>query len=155
MQPVFVTLGPLRDKPEVIGSLVLAQHAVLERVLERLTQLLRDTSARVVELSTLGVQNRIHAELLRLAMKIGVHGNRSNLDPAPKHIDIASRVRTNREQVTRAISALAKAGLRAKEGSALIVVDVERLARLVHDVRESVCGAASAHRVRPRCSTPT
>jgi CRP/FNR family cyclic AMP-dependent transcriptional regulator len=121
--------------PDVFMRLILARPIVVERVLKRLTRLLRATSERVIELSTLGVQNRIHGEVLRLAMKAGVRDNSARLAPAPKHADIASRVSTNREQVTREISVLVKAGLLAREDSALIVLDVERLERLVQDVR--------------------
>jgi CRP-like cAMP-binding protein len=115
--------------------LLLTQPLVAERVLRRLTRLLRDTAERVIELSTLGVQNRIHAEILRLAMKAGVHANQARLDPAPKHADIASNVSINREQVTREISALTNTHLLAREGSALLVLDVARLARMVAEVR--------------------
>ena len=121
--------------PAVFMRLILARPIVVERVLKRLTRLLRETSERVIELSTLGVQNRIHAEVLRLAMKAGVRDNSARLAPAPKHADIASRVSTNREQVTREISVLVKTGLLAREDSALIVLDVERLARLVQEMR--------------------
>jgi CRP/FNR family transcriptional regulator, cyclic AMP receptor protein len=124
--------------PAIFMQLILAQPLAVERVLKRLARLLRETSQRVIELSTLGVQNRIHAEVLRRAMKAGIRGNSARLDPAPKHTDIASRVSTNREQVTREMSVLAKRGLLAREGAVLIVLDVERLTRLVQDLRESV-----------------
>jgi hypothetical protein len=44
-------------------------------------------------------------------------------------------VSTYREQVTRELSALAKAGVIGKDGKALLVLDVARLERLVKDVR--------------------
>jgi CRP-like cAMP-binding protein len=115
---------------------LLRNHPVIvERVLKRLTGLLRGTSERIIELSTLGVQNRIHAELRRLASAAGVKGNVAHIDPAPTHAEIASRVSTNREQVTRELSALMKAGLLAKDGGALRVLDVKRLERMVAEVR--------------------
>jgi CRP-like cAMP-binding protein len=121
--------------PAVFADLLREHPVIVERVLKRLTRLLRGTAERVIELSTLGVQNRIHAELLRLANKAGVLANTARLDPAPKHADIASRVSTNREQVTRELSALAKSGLLGKEDGALIVRDVRRLERMVEEVR--------------------
>jgi CRP-like cAMP-binding protein len=96
------------------------------------------TPAGFSELSTLGVQNRIHAELLRLAAAAGVKGNAARIDPAPTHAEIASRISTNREQVTRELSALMKAGLLAKDGGAVRVLDVQRLERMVADVRAEV-----------------
>ena len=90
---------------------------------------------RVIELSTLGVQNRIHAELLRLAREAGSGGTQARIDPAPKHADIASQVSTYREQVTREISALARRGLVARQGGALVLLDVPKLEQIVADVR--------------------
>ncbi len=131
VEPTLVASIP----PDTFMRLVHAHPQVVERLLRRLVRLLRTTSERVIDLSTLGVQNRIHAEILRLAIEAGVHENTARLEPAPKHTDIAGRVSTNREQVTREMSALAKAGLLVKDGSALLLRDVARLARMVEDVR--------------------
>ncbi|MBC5767257.1 Crp/Fnr family transcriptional regulator [Ramlibacter albus] len=102
------------------------------RFMARMAGLVRLLSEKVVELSTLGVQNRIHADLLRLAREApAADGPRRRISPAPKHIEIASRVSTTREQVTRELSALTKRGLLAKEGDALVVTDVALLQRMV------------------------
>jgi CRP-like cAMP-binding protein len=121
--------------PEHFRELIATEPLVQERVLQRLAGLVRLLSQRVIDLSTLGVQNRIHAELLRLARQSGASGNRVRLDPAPKHADIASQVSTYREQVTRELSALTRQGLLQKEGSALVLTDVARLERIVAEVR--------------------
>lgn len=121
--------------PEHFRDLIAAEPLVRERVLQRLAGLVRLLSERVIELSTLGVQNRIHAELLRLARTSGQSGNRIRLDPAPKHADIASQVSTYREQVTREFSALTKQGLLEKDGTGIVLTDVERLERIVTEVR--------------------
>ena len=114
----------LRDEP-----------VVAERVLQRLAGLVRRLSERVIDLSTLGVHHRIHSELLRLAREAGVARNASRIDPAPKHAELASQVSTTREQVTRELSALAKAGLLARDARALVVRDVDRLRRMVEEVQ--------------------
>lgn len=121
--------------PGAFRELLREEPALAERELRRLAGLIRGLSERVIELSTLGVQNRIHAELLRLARESGVEGNRARIDPAPRHADVASQVSTYREQVTRELSALARLGIVAKDGTALVVPDVERLARMVRDVQ--------------------
>jgi CRP/FNR family cyclic AMP-dependent transcriptional regulator len=121
--------------PEHFRDLIAAEPLVRERVLQRLAGLVRLLSERVIELSTLGVQNRIHAELLRLARTSGQSGNRIRIDPAPKHADIASQVSTYREQVTREFSALTKQGLLEKDGTGIVLTDVERLERIVTEVR--------------------
>ena len=121
--------------PEQFRELIAQEPLVRERVLQRLAELVRLLSERVIELSTLGVQNRIHAELLRLARLAAPDGQSVRLDPAPKHADIASQVSTYREQVTREFSALTRQGLLEKDGTAIVLTDVERLARMVEEVR--------------------
>ena len=121
--------------PEHFRELIATEPLVQERVLQRLAGLVRLLSERVIELSTLGVQNRIHAELLRIARQAGQQGNRVRIDPAPKHADIASQVSTYREQVTREFSALTRQGLLEKDGTAIVLTDVERLERIVAEVR--------------------
>jgi len=121
--------------PPVFRRLLAEEPLVGGRVMTRLAALVRSLSERVIDLSTLGVQNRIHAEILRLARAAGVARNRARLEPGPKHADIASQVSTYREQVTRELSALARAGILEKDGAALVVRDVARLEKMVEDVR--------------------
>jgi CRP/FNR family transcriptional regulator, cyclic AMP receptor protein len=123
--------------PAAFRKLLREEPAVAERVLRRLASLVRRMSERVIDLSTLGVHNRIHAELLRLARESGVKQNIARIDPAPKHADMASQVSTYREQVTRELSALAKAGIVGKDGRALLIRDVKRLETLVEEVKSS------------------
>jgi CRP/FNR family transcriptional regulator, cyclic AMP receptor protein len=118
-------------------DLVATEQVVRERVLHRLANLVRLLSDRVIELSTLGVQNRIHAELLRLGRQSVSVGGQARIDPAPKHADVASQVSTYREQVTRELSSLTRQGLLARDGTALVLLDVARLERMVHEVRTS------------------
>lgn len=111
-------------------ELLRTEPLIAERFMKGLMGLVRLLSERVVELSTLGVQNRIHADLLRLAQE-NTPGQPGRISPAPRHVDIASRVSTTREQVTRELSALARRGLLAKDGKDLIITDVEQLRRIV------------------------
>lgn len=114
----------LRDEP-----------TVAERLLRDFAGLVRRLSARVIDLSTLGVHQRLHAELLRLARAAGVSGNTARIEPAPKHAELASQVSTYREQVTRELSALAKAGVLGRDGRALVVRDLRRLEKMVEEVK--------------------
>lgn len=119
-----VFLALLRDEP-----------LVAERVMQRLAALVRQLSERVIDLSTLGVQNRLHAELLRLARGAGFDGNQARLEPAPRHAALASQISTNREQVTRELNALVRSGVLRKDGRALVLEDAGRLERMVAQVR--------------------
>ena len=104
-------------------------------VLCGLTELVRHLSDRVVEFSTLGVNNRIHAELLRLTRDYPRDGREVEITHPPTHADIASRVSTRREAVTKELSRLTDAGLIARRGRSLVVCDVERLGQMIQDVK--------------------
>ena len=123
--------------PAVFRRLLHEHPAVCDRMLHRLVTSVRELTERVFDFSTLGVQNRVHAELLRLARQAGVKGNVARIDPAPKHSEIASQVSTYREQVTRELSAMAKQGLIQRSSRALVIPDVARLERIVAEVRGS------------------
>jgi CRP-like cAMP-binding protein len=124
--------------PAQFMGLLYEQPVVCERVLRRLVALVRDLTERVFEFSTLGVQNRVQVELLRLAKEAGVQDNRARLDPAPKHAEIASKVGSYREQITRELSAMTKQGLLQRtEDGVLVINDVARLERIVAEVRRS------------------
>jgi CRP-like cAMP-binding protein len=111
----------LRDEPRVE-----------ERYVRHLLGLVRSLTDRVIELSTLGVQNRIRAEMLRLARAAADEdAGSARLLPAPRHADLAAQLGTTREQVTRELSALTRDGLLQKRGGALLVTDLPRLEELV------------------------
>lgn len=120
--PAGVFRDILRDHPDVSA-----------RMMAYLVGLVRKLSDRVVEFSVLAVRNRIHGELLRLAREHECHGNAARLSPAPTHADIASRVATHREAVTRELNVLAGDGFIERQPGALVIVDVFRLERLVEE----------------------
>lgn len=106
---------------------VLESHpAVAAALLKRLVGIIRELNERVFEFSTLTVNNRIHAELLRQAYACGVAGNAARIAPAPTHAEIAARVSTTREAVTRELNALARSGMLTKEKQALVINDVAK-----------------------------
>jgi CRP-like cAMP-binding protein len=101
--------------------------AVTAACLKRLASLVRSLSDRVIEHSLLPVAARVELELLRLAQR-GMHaGNSAKIDPAPTHAEIASRVATHREAVTRELRRLAGSGIIAQEGRKIIILDVNAL----------------------------
>lgn len=114
-------------------ELLRTHFTVAHRVMMGLCRLVRRLDERVFEFSTLTVSNRIHAELLRLA------GGDSRvptavISPPPRHADIASRVSTHREAVTREMNVLARAGILKQERDALHILDLPKLAHMVHKV---------------------
>jgi len=123
--------------PAVFRQLLHEHPDVVDRVMRRLVNSIRELTERIFDFSTLGVQNRLHAELLRLARQAGVNGNTARIDPAPKHADIAGHISTYREQVTRELSTMAKQGLIQRSGGALVIPNVERLEKIVSQVRHA------------------
>lgn len=113
----------LRVYPDVAAQLV-----------KNLTSSVRALTERVFEFSTLAVNNRIHAELLRLAQDHMTEENVAVIDPIPTHGEIASRISTRREAVTREFNQLSRAGVVQRQSGTLVIRDVERLRHLVQDV---------------------
>lgn len=115
----------------VFLDMLKAHPSVMIETLCRLTALVRSLTDRVVEMSTLAVRNRVQAELVRLARQHG--GDDAVINPAPTHAEIASRISTHREAVTRELSRLEDLGLIAREGRKLRVTDLARLTAMVED----------------------
>lgn len=124
----------LASMPPDVFRAILANHAsVRERLLRRLTGTVRDLANRLVELGAQRVQARVWTELLRLARAAGITGNTARIDRAPTHSEIASRVGTSREEVTREFSRLARQGVLERHGRSLMLGDVAALQQLVSD----------------------
>jgi len=115
---------------EVLGS----YPEVAAFTLKRLASLVRLLSERVFEFSALAVRNRIHAELLRLARENPFEDNTAVISPSPTHADIASRISTHREAVTREYHDLAEAGVIVQRRGELAINDVARLESMVREV---------------------
>lgn len=127
----------LASMPASVFWDVLHRHgSVADALLRRLVANIRRLTGRVVEFSTLAVRNRIHAELLRIARHSGKGERSVTITPTPTHFDIASRVSTHREAVTRELNELARSGLIERQGNALVIRDIEELERLVAEVGE-------------------
>lgn len=119
----FINL--LRDNPDMAIE-----------VMRELAKLIRASTDRIMDLSTLGAHNRVHSELLREARMHARDDNTAVINPIPLHGDIASRVSTTRETVARVFSDLTKQGLVKRGKNELVVLDLKRLEQLVENLRE-------------------
>jgi CRP-like cAMP-binding protein len=97
----------------------------------RLVRHIRLLTERIFELNALAVRNRLHCELLRLSLDAGVAGNKATIAPAPTHGELANRIGSHREAVTRELQYLQAKGIVAREGRKLAMNDVARLAEIV------------------------
>ena len=115
---------------------LLASHpSVASKVLVQLAGIVRASNERIMDLSTLGANNRVHAELLRQAHENMDGENQAVIKPNPLHGDVASRVSTTRETVARVMNDLARQSVVEWTKEALIIVDVEKLNAMVQKVR--------------------
>lgn len=114
-------------------ELLVEQPRVAVALIRHLVAQMRSLTERVFEFSTLAVNNRIHAELLRLARQVDASAKEVSIPSAPTHAEIASRISTHREAVSRELSRLAHIGLLERRHTTLCVKDVERLARMVRE----------------------
>ena len=121
--------------PEVFTDLLAKYPPVALEIMRRLARVIRFSTERIMDLSTVGANNRVHAELLRLALAAGREGMQAVISPIPHHADIASRVSTTRETVARVFSELTRAGLLQRNKSSLVVRDLDKLTELVEDLR--------------------
>lgn len=95
-------MGVMRDHP-----------AVMKAVMVRLATLTRKHMRRVYEFSTENVGTRVRLEILRMIQEAGAEIENTSIrfEKVPTHSDIASRISTHREAVTRELKNLEKLGL--------------------------------------------
>ena len=115
---------------------LLTEHPSLAlKVMTHLAEIVRTSTQRIMDLSTLGANNRVHADLLRHAGIIDEDTTEAMIEPVPIHSDIASRVSTTRETVARVMNDLARKGILEKKENQLLIHDVQRLRGMVEEVR--------------------
>jgi CRP-like cAMP-binding protein len=120
---------------EKFEALMLDEPSVAVATLRHLAGEVRRLSDRVFEFSTMVVRNRIHAELLRLAGGANAQPSEVVLAPAPSLSDIADRISTHREAVSRELARLVDLGLLSREGKNLRIADMRRLIELVNEAK--------------------
>ncbi|WP_413205949.1 Crp/Fnr family transcriptional regulator [Rhodospirillum sp. A1_3_36] len=121
--------------PEAFLRVIRENPSVAMLVLGRLTAIVRAATDRILDLSTLGANNRVQAEILRRALdaKENEKGD-PVISPIPVHGEVASRVSTTRETVARVLNDLARKGIVKRERDALVVTDLGRLEVMVADL---------------------
>ncbi|MAG98632.1 MAG: Crp/Fnr family transcriptional regulator [Rhodospirillales bacterium] len=136
---VALTNATLARMPDRVFRDTLASYPpVCARILEMLVSRVRSLSDRVNEFRTLPVNNRVHAELLRLARPGESGGKEAIISPPPYHHEIAARVSTHREAVSRELKRLEREGLLEKRRGALVLKDIGALAELVERAHEDI-----------------
>jgi len=133
-----VTVAPTEAatmSPSAFQDVMKEYPSVAVRLMQRMAQVIRVSTDRIMDLSTLGANNRVYAEILRLAYENETDEDSAIISPVPIHGDIASRVSTTRETVARVLSDLSKKGLVVRESNKLIVNDIFQLREMVEEFR--------------------
>lgn len=133
------TANVITLEPSLIGCMscadfwnVIETHPeVAAGVMIRLADLVRFLSDRVYQFGALDVKDRVRAEVLRLARGSSRDGKSATIEKMPTHVDIASRINTHREAVTRELNELTRLGLIRKERRIVTVPDLQALAELL------------------------
>jgi len=144
----IVTVGPAvigRMPGPRFKALMLAHPQMHMAVTELLVGKVRDLSRRVFEFSTLNVCSRIHAELIRMLPEAGgaetanggTRGAAAVIQPAPTHQELASRISTHREAVTRELNYLARIGVLSLGRRRIDILDLDRLRRMSEALHEA------------------
>src|SRR5262249_10329462 len=122
-------------KASQFEALLLKHPQMAHATLRHLGAEVRRPTERVLEFSTLMVQDRMQAGLLRWAADSSQRDGQALLSPAPSLSDIANRVSTHREAVSRELSRLGSVGLLRRERGDLRIMDIARLALLVREAK--------------------
>jgi len=117
--------------PEAFHTLLIEHPKVALSLMVRMATIIRTSNERIMDLSTLGANNRVYAEILRLAKDDVNDDNTAKIKPIPIHGDIASRVSTTRETVARVLNDLARKGLVKREKDSLHILDMAHLSDMV------------------------
>lgn len=116
-------------------SLLKENAEISFRVLRALAGIIRNSTDRIMDLSTLAANNRVQADLLRQARSGLIGENQAEIKPIPVHGDIASRVSTTRETVARVLSELARTDVVERKKNVLLIKDLAKLREMVEEVR--------------------
>ena len=117
----------------VFIEMVETQPSVNRAVMKILATRCRVLNSRLAEHCFLQTKHRLYTELLRLSRpRLGHEGQRS-ISPPPTQKDLASRIGTRREVVSREIANLKRNKIVDKTTGALVLCDLPRLNGLISE----------------------
>jgi CRP-like cAMP-binding protein len=105
--------------------------SVCDQVLQTLVTAIRTLNDRTNEHANFDIHERLCAELLRLSRPTS--DGRTVVSPPPTHAELAARISTHREAVTKALSALERQGAIARNRGAIVLTNVALLRKIIAD----------------------
>lgn len=104
-------------------------------VMKVLTQRVRTLNKRLSEYAFLTARQRLCAELLRLSRPRAGSQTQRIVSPPPLQRELADRISTQREVVTRELAALARKGIIEKTRGGLVLVEPDKLNALIDEAQ--------------------
>ncbi len=126
---VALTECKLARMPAAAFFALLRENAsVCVHLVELLVAKMRSMSERVFEVSALSVRERLRRELVRLALAIGKQDPQGVvIRPAPTHYEIAARIGSHREAVTREMNRLEQEKILETGRKSIRITDLRKL----------------------------
>lgn len=121
----------IRIAVPVMQDLLSTEHGLSATLAKDLAVRLDGMTSRLIEAFTLSTKGRVCAELSRLSRIIGIMPENLIIRPSPVFVELAQRVNSTRETVSRTVSELQKKNIVAREAGALIILDPEALRRAI------------------------
>ncbi len=108
-------------------ELLKGNGTIASRLIEVLVGKIRAMSERVFEVSALAVRERVRRELLRLSTEGTAFRNGIVIRPAPTHYELAARIGSHREAVTREFNRLESENIIEVRRRQIRIIDIDKL----------------------------
>ncbi len=115
----------------VFLELVATEPSVNRYVMRTLAERCRLLNSRLAEHCFLQTKHRLYTELLRQSRPRPGHDGQRSISPPPTQKDLAARIGTRREVVSREIASLKRARIVDKTTGALVLCDLGKLNALI------------------------
>ncbi len=134
---VAITDSVIAKMPASVFRQTVHSHAdVCDQLLALLASQIRMLANRVYEYGTFDVRRRLYAELLRLSRPAAKGNPQAIISPPPMHAELAARISSHREAVTRELAKLERSGLLERRRGAMVLLDPGRIANLIAEADE-------------------
>jgi CRP-like cAMP-binding protein len=135
------TVNVITVEPSQIGvisannywKLIEQYPSIARATLKRMASMVRFLIDRVYQYGALDVRDRVRMEVLRLARESMTGEDTAIIQDFPTHKEIASRVNTHREAVTRELNELSRTGLIEQDHRVLMITSIERMSELLDE----------------------
>lgn len=147
---LFGELAALTDKGRSVSAIATTDNVLMSHVsgpvfiaflnevpgagywmAKQLAARVRHLTEKCSELATLPVAARIHRELLRLSTEAKQDGDRCEIEDFPTHAELAARIGSHREAVTRELGQLQHEEIVSLQRRTLTILSLSRLHRLM------------------------